>query len=207
MAWRKMEMHALISALRAAAGKSPGSPVARALARSCAALIYAHWEGFVKESCQCYVDYVAVRRLKFDELNDGLLRTALLGLAKRVMSGDEAGTSTLLELIRRPREARAQLPKNTMVDTRSNLRFDVLCEILSSAGLSIDGFSMKSNFINRSLCDVRNSIAHGRGLFPTLDEIETMHGEVLEMMELVYNMIMSSVRTGDYRWNGQTSSS
>lgn len=199
LAWRRIEMHALISALISTEASSPGSPLSRALARSCAALIYAHWEGFVKESCQCYVDYVAVRRLRFGELNDGLLRTALLGLAKRLISGDEAGTRDLLDAVRRPQEARARIPKNTMVDTKSNLRFDVFCEILKSAGLSPESFSMKGNFIDKSLCDVRNSVAHGRGLFPSAADIETMHSEVIGMMESVRDMIMASVREGSYR--------
>src|SRR3712207_6478581 len=114
LAWRRLEMHALISALTSAERQSPNSPLSRALARSCAALIYAHWEGFIKESCQCYVDYIALRRLKFGELNDGLLRTALLGLAKRLSYGDESGTVALLNAVRRPGDARAQIPKNAM---------------------------------------------------------------------------------------------
>jgi hypothetical protein len=199
LAWRRIEMRALIGALMSAEAGSADSPLSRALARSCAALIYAHWEGFIKESCQCYVDFVAVRRLKFGELNDGLLRTALLGMAKRLISGDEAGTAALLDAVRRPQEARAKIPKNTMVDTKSNLRFNVLCEILESAGFSADAFSMKSHFIDKSLCDVRNSVAHGRGLFPKVEDVETMHSEVIGMMELVRDMIMASVRENSYR--------
>lgn len=199
LAWRRMEMQALVGALNSAERQSSNSPLSRALARSCAALIYAHWEGFIKESCQCYVDYIAVRRLKFGELNDGLLRTALLGLAKRLSSGDEAGVIALLDAIRRPQDARAQIPRNTMVDTKSNLRYVVLCEILHSIGFTTEKFDVKSKFIDISLCDVRNTVAHGRELFPRPNDILVMHSEVIEMMELVRDMILAAVRERTYR--------
>jgi len=199
--WRRFEMQALISAMKSAEKQSPNSPLARALARSCAALIYAHWEGFVREACQCYVEYVAKRRLRYDELNDGLLRTALLTLSKRLTIGDEASQVALFEVVRRPEFARARIPKNAMVDTKSNLRYAVLCEILQSVGMSIDAFELKDKLIDRSLCDVRNTIAHGRELFPTPNEISVLHSEVVAMMQSIRDMIMAAARGQLYRTN------
>jgi MAE_28990/MAE_18760-like HEPN len=59
ISWRRVELSALKSAVEQAENRSPGSPLSRALARSGVAMLYAHWEGFVKEACQAYVDYVA----------------------------------------------------------------------------------------------------------------------------------------------------
>lgn len=207
LGWRRLEMHALISALGSAERQSSNSPLSRGLSRSCAALIYAHWEGFIKESCQCYVDFVAKRRLKYGELNDGLLHTALLGLARRISVGDEAGKIALIDVVRRPQDARAQIPKHSMVDTKSNLRYIVLCEILRSMGFSTEAFDIKSKFIDKSLCDVRNTVAHGREHFPDPSEIATMHSEVIEMMELVRDMIMEAVSAQTYRIPTQRTSS
>jgi RiboL-PSP-HEPN len=197
--WRRIELHALVSAMNAAERKAAGSPLSRALARSCVALLYAHWEGFIKEACQCYVDFLARRRLKYVELSDGLLRTALRGLARRLAAGDEAGASALLAAVREPKTARWQMHKASMVDTKSNLRYGVLCEILTTIGMSTDRFDVKRNFIDKALCDVRNGIAHGRDLFPDPQDIKTIHSEVIEMMEVVKDMIMAAVRGGEYR--------
>jgi hypothetical protein len=192
-------MHALTAQLNTAHRESPDSPLSRALARSCAAIIYAHWEGFTKEACQAYVDFVVKRRLKLSHLNDGLLKTSLMGLAKRLMAGDELGIEALLDAVRRPDEARARFPKNTMVDTKSNLRYAVFCEIFAAVGFEIQEFATKANFIDRSLCDVRNTVAHGRELFPDPADIRILHSEVMQMMESVRDTILAAVRDQGYR--------
>src|SRR5437867_1425336 len=89
LGWRRIELQALKGAIVDAERRSPNAPLARALGRSGVAIVYAHWEGFVKDACQFYVEYVAKRRLLCSELNDGFLRTVLLGLSKRTMAGDE----------------------------------------------------------------------------------------------------------------------
>lgn len=200
LVWRRLEMLTLIREMTAAERQSPGSPLSRALARSCVALIYAHWEGFVRESCQTYVDFLAKRRLKYGELSDALLQTALRSLAKRVTAGDEDSGITLLDAVRRPQSTWWSISRSTAtVNTKSNLRYATFCEILRSVGMSTDKFEIKRNFIDKALCDVRNEVAHGRELFPDPRRIETMHSEVIEMMETVRDMIIASIRSQDYR--------
>ena len=96
MAWRRIELQSLKTAISEAEGRSPRSPLTRALARSGVALLYAHWEGYVKDSCVAYVEYIARRRLRCDELNDGLLITVLESLGKRMSSGDEESAASPL---------------------------------------------------------------------------------------------------------------
>jgi hypothetical protein len=86
-----------------------------------------------------------------------------------------------------------------MVDTKSNLRYWVLCEILQSIGISVEKFETKSHFIDKSLCDARNSIAHGRELFPSSKEVATLHTEVIEMMNFVRDLILGAVRDQTYK--------
>src|SRR5215211_112770 len=121
LSWRRTEIRALVSAFTSAERSSAGSPLSRALARGCATLIYAHWEGFVKDALQFYAEFLSRRRLKYRELSDGLLRTALMGLAKRLMAGDEAGAAALVQTVRRPQESRWLMQRSSMVDTKSNL--------------------------------------------------------------------------------------
>ncbi|MFE9095529.1 MAE_28990/MAE_18760 family HEPN-like nuclease [Streptomyces sp. NPDC007264] len=102
LAWRRIELQTLKSQIRATYRNSAHSPLTRALARSGIALLYAHWEGYVKESCQAYVDYVAKRRLKVGELNDGLLKVVLDQLNRRSASGDESAMMALMEAVRTP---------------------------------------------------------------------------------------------------------
>jgi hypothetical protein len=197
--WRRTELLALKTAILEAEHKSPQSPLTRALARAGVALLYAHWEGYAKEACQCYVDYVAIRRLRHDELNDGFLQTSLMALGRRVTTGDEGGRSALLDAVRRPQASRASIPRKTIVDTKSNLRYSVLCEIFEAVGFPTDKFTLRDKLIDRSLCDSRNSIAHGRDHYPSTGSFSALHDDVIDMMGDIRDLILASVRQQLYR--------
>lgn len=199
MAWRRIELQAIKAAISDAERNSPRSPLARALARSGVALLYAHWEGYVKDACAAYVEFIARRRLRCDELNDGLLATVLESLGKRLTSGDEEAREVLFDAIRRPSDCRARIPKASMVDTKSNLRYQVLTDILFKIGLSFDTFATKGNLIDVALCDSRNSIAHGRDYFPLPNDYSELMDEVIGMMEQIHDLIASAARLAQYR--------
>ncbi len=173
--------------------------IARVLARSGVAMLYAHWEGFVKEACQFYVDYVAKRRLRCNELNDGFLRTMLLGWSKRAMAGDEISTAALMEAVLHPADSRARIPKNVIVETRSNLRFNVLSEIFAGIGFPTDKFMTRDKLIDKTLCEGRNGIAHSRNYYPGAGSFDDLYQEVLEMMEDLQDLVLASVRMQQYR--------
>lgn len=199
LAWRRIELQTLKSQIRAAYKNSAHSPLTRALARSGIALLYAHWEGYVKESCQAYVDFVAKRRLKVGELNDGLLKVVLDQLNRRSVSGDEAAMQALMEAVRTPDNARARIPRDTIVDTKSNLRSIVLSEILRCIGFEPDAFLTKNNLIDKTLCDGRNAIAHGRDYYPNPDEFDSLHDEVMSMLSDIRSTIMLHAQEKRYR--------
>lgn len=199
LSWRRVELQALGAAIAEAERSSPGSPLARALARSGVAMLYAHWEGFVKESCQCYVDFVARRRLRLDELNEDLVRTVLQSLSRRAAGGDESSIAALVEAVTRPTVARARFQKGGIVDTKSNLRYAVLAEIMTAIGFPVSSFATRDKLIDRTLCDGRNGIAHGRSMYPAPGSFAVLHAEVMEMMEEIRDLILAAVRQGSYR--------
>ena len=198
ISWRRIELSALGNEI-SRPSRATASPLARALARSGTALLYAHWEGFTKESVQAYLDYVAKRRLKMAQLNDGLLQTVFASLHKRMASGDPQAVRLLCDAIRRPELARAPVPRQGIVNTRSNLRFEVLVDILQSVGLQHEPFKTKKHLIDTSLCDARNEIAHGRERFPSPREFEDLHESVMIMMEALREAIMAAAREEEYK--------
>jgi MAE_28990/MAE_18760-like HEPN len=205
LAWRRIELQALKAAISDAEKQSAGSPLSRALARSGLALLYAHWEGYVKDSCTAYVEFIAKRRLRCDELSDGLLGTVLESLGKRILAGDEDALLTLIYAVRKPSESRPRIPKISMVDTKSNLRFNVLADILVKIGFSAEPFITKDKLIDVSLCDRRNSIAHGREDFPAPGDFTELLTEVMGMMEEIRDIIMSGARLKAYRHSSAAS--
>ena len=57
----------------------------------------------------------------------------------------------------------------------------------------------RAQLIDRSLCDARNDIAHGKAFFPARDDYLTLHAEVLAMMEGIRDAILAAVATKAYR--------
>jgi hypothetical protein len=198
--WRRAELAALEAEIARHYKNSPDSPLTRALARSGLALLYAHWEGYIKEACEAYLEYISVRRLRYQELCDELVITALLGLLRRVDAGDEVAYASLLELVRRPNTARARMPRrDSVVSTKSNLRYEVLAGLCVKLGLPESEFVTRKNLINRSLCDARNEIAHGRLYFPDAGGFTNLRDRVLEMLELMHSLLVNHARDARYR--------
>lgn len=199
LSWRRVELSALKGLIEQHESKSQSLPAGRSLRRSGIAMLYAHWEGFTKECLQAYVDFLVRRRPKLAELNDGLLQTALLHALRRADSGDQAARQVLIEAIRKGGEVRSQLPKTHMVNTQSNLRSAVLMGLLEDFGLDTGAFELREQLIDRRLCDIRNSIAHGRDACPAIGEFSDLHAEVLCMMEEIRDLILAAARTGGYK--------
>ena len=85
--WRLREIHALRKSLEAARDVYQD-----AIARASLAILYAHWEGYVKVCAECYLGYVAVRRLKVKNLNSHFLYLDNYQRIKRLAGG--SGTVT-----------------------------------------------------------------------------------------------------------------
>lgn len=207
LSWRRVELSALKKLVEEHESRSGNLPASRSLRRAGVAMLYAHWEGYTKECFQAYVEFLARRRLKLAELNDGLLQVALLHALRRAESGDEAAKSGLVEAIRSSGDVRFQLPKVQMVNTQSNLRSNVLMRMLRDFGLTSATLELREHLIDRRLCDIRNSVAHGRETCPAVGEFADLHFEVLEMMEHLRDLIIGAARSGTYNFSPPSAAS
>jgi hypothetical protein len=199
LVWRRAEIVALQVEIERNGKASPSGPLTRALVRAGVALLYAHWEGYVKDACEAYLDYVAIRRLRYDQLCDEIVLTSLLALLRKVETGDDEAQGSLLDVVRKPTEARARVPRKQVVNAKSNLRYAVLVEMCTKLGLSTDKFITRRHLIDRSLCDARNEIAHGKLYYPDSDSFSALRHNVLEMLESMRSLIMIHATSSRYR--------
>ena len=197
-AWRRSELQVLRSTARAIRTQDRQSPANRVALRSAVVLLYAHWEGFVKESCQAYLDYVAVRRLTFNELSESFVRTAIKPMIRRAAT-DPAALTELAELVMGHSTTRAKLPRQGIVETGSNLRHETLGEILDALGLPSGQYAMAANLIDRELCDQRNRIAHGKENLPEPEAVEQLFEHLLDLMEGLRSSILAAAASQEYR--------
>ena len=70
--WRRKELSAIRSNI--ATAKSSAKETAL---RAGIALLYAHWEGFVKNCAEAYLCYVSSLKLKYSELKDNFLAISM----------------------------------------------------------------------------------------------------------------------------------
>jgi hypothetical protein len=162
----------------------------RVLIRSAVALLYAHWEGFVKKSSSYYLEYVASHRLPYKKLSANFV--GLTVKAKVLQLADNQKMSAgnaIAQLFCFSMDQQSNVPYKKVVDTRSNLSSKVLVDILEALGLDEGQFSTRLHYIDSNLVNPRNNIAHGESLDISVDEYITLHDAVLALIETFRNEI------------------
>lgn len=168
------------------------------LIRASVAMIYAHWEGFLKLAGRFYLEYVASLRLKNSELASNLL-TISLGSSSSLLNNSrkyssyESVTNFFGDL-----EKRAVIPFKSVIDTESNLSSTVLKEIVWCLNLSYSAFEIKEKIIDEKMLAKRNYIAHGEYLEVDDGDVIYLRDEILALMINFKDQIENSALTKGY---------
>jgi len=187
--WRRKEL----TELRALVEESDGQIRSRVVIRAAVALLYAHWEGFVKKASAYYLEFVASHRLPYGRLAPNFVGLTLrakfhsLGANTKISSGNELADFFCTALDRQ-----SNIPYREGVDTKSNLSSKVLLDILDALGMDHSQFATRLNFIDTNLVNPRNHIAHGEELFLTTGEYLELHGDVLTLIDTYRNELENS---------------
>lgn len=193
--WRIKE----ISALKGAVKSSPYISE-QTLVRASIALLYAHWEGFIKSAATAYVTYVNNQGLSYSELQTCFV---VLGFKKTLHDAQQSKKSqlnvTLVEFIRDGLGEKSKLKIDTAINTESNLSAAVFENILQAVGFEVSPYEAKTNLINESLLKRRNTIAHGEYIGVAKEDWSKLADEVLQMLrqfktDIENAMVMSSFK-------------
>jgi hypothetical protein len=197
LVWRRKEL----TILRDLVQKFQGEPLrSRVLIRGAVALLYAHWEGFVKKSSSYYLEYVASQRLPHKTLAANfiglILRTKFfeLGANEKISSGNN-----LADFFCTSMERRSNVPYRKVVDTKSNLSSKVLIDILNALGLDVAQFETRLMFIDTNLVNPRNHIAHGEVLDMSVEEYLILHNDVMALIETYRNEVENASVLGRFK--------
>jgi hypothetical protein len=195
--WRKRE----ISELKNLINQSTISDVRkRVLCRSGVALLYAHWEGFIKKSGAYFLEYVANQRHSISELRSNFVTLLLKGkIDKASESKKYSAFDEVTQYIINNQDTRVRIPYKNVVDTQSNLSSTVLKEIMWCLGLDYEIFAAKEKLIDLKLVGRRNYVAHGEYLAVDVDDFIEMVEEVLGLMNTFKNLLENSAITGQYK--------
>ena len=193
--WRLKEIAALKMAVKTSSFISE-----RTLIRASVALVYAHWEGFVKSAATAYVTYVNLQRLNYDQLQTCFV---VLGLKKTLSDFKDSKKShlniNLVEFIRDNLGSKSQLNIDTAINTGSNLKSSTFENILHTVGIDPAPYETKANFIDESLLKRRNTIAHGEFIDITKDDWDKLADEVIQMLRHFKNDIENSMVQSSFK--------
>jgi hypothetical protein len=172
--------------------KFVGGPLELAAARMAIPMIYAVWEGFVKEVCQLYLEYIEGSVSKAAHLHPALLGHMWTPELRPLTGGlnfsrKKAVAVMALAAVNTPVEFR---DTEREVNTKSNLNYAVLEDIADHLCLDISTLAEWRASLN-ALVHLRNHIAHGarpRGLSYT--DVDDYAYSILSLME-AFEMVLS----------------
>jgi MAE_28990/MAE_18760-like HEPN len=117
--WRREELSALKSLI---ATNGFSSNKNNALLRSGITILYAHWEGYIKEAGTCYLEFVSRKELLYYELKTNFVAIAMKDKLKDAKETNKATIfAEVTEFILHRSGEKSEIPYKGIVATGSNL--------------------------------------------------------------------------------------
>jgi MAE_28990/MAE_18760-like HEPN len=170
-----------------------------ALLRALVTVVYAHWEGHVKFSAEKYLSHVAMRKISYDSLvrqflkNDFVPKLAIIGQKSLKERGE------LIDDVLDAGSRRFAYVNDNLINTRSNLNFEVLCDICRVCSVDSEMFIDYANFIDVILLKRRNSIAHGEETFVDVADMDQLTEQTIGLMRMFSNDLQAKAHLRLYR--------
>ena len=194
--WRMREISDLKTAINRA-----DENLQRVLLRALITICYAHWEGYVRFSAKKYLEYIALRRFTYQTLNRQFFKNYFL---PRLAALATSKTSVmercaLVDEILNSYDRRFSQVNEDLINTKANLNFNVFNDICLVCGLPVDPFVHKSTFIDVVLLKRRNAIAHGEDTFVSIDDLDTIAEDTIELMRLFGDALENHIVLQSYK--------
>lgn len=193
--WRRKEL----SELKGLVQETQGQIRSRVIIRSAVALLYAHWEGFVKKASAYYLEFVSSHRLPYGKLAPNFVALTLKAKFHDLAASEKiSGANILADFFCTSLNKQSNVPYKGAVDTKSNLSSKVLQDILSALGIPHSNFLTRMNFIDSNLVNPRNHIAHGEDFNLTAQEYMELHNAVMSLLETYKNEVENAAVLKSY---------
>lgn len=170
------------------------------LRRAGIALLYAHWEGFVKAAGTSYVEFVARQGLRFGQLTPNFIAIGMKG--KLSIADDTVKGQRLVEIatfFAAAMNEKANIPWTGAVQTKSNLSPERLRDIITVLGMDYHPFELKERAVVERLVRQRNLVGHGHYLDVDKDEYTDLHRAVLDMIDEFKGQLDIAATTQSFR--------
>ena len=193
LGWRKVEISNLLLI-----AKNTNEEV---ILKSIILLLYAHWEGYIKQSSKYYIRYLNEKNLRLGTLTGNFKAFAIKGNVSQCIDGKNSlNLANEINFINRFLKLDTRnfiVPVDTtnpsekaVIDTESNLKPKVFKNIISILGLNYcEAIETRERYIDSHLLGNRNQIGHGnkyRSIHPDFNlEIK----DVEKLKDIIFSII------------------
>lgn len=193
MGWRVKEISAFIMAAKADGAEK------KFYIRAGIALVYAHWEGFIKNASELYLNFVHHRGLTYRELKTCFAVFGLKGKLEALSASRKSGPNiAALDFIISGLGERAQMKMSSAINTESNLTSRVFTNIAASLDINAERYSTRFNLIDESLVAKRNQVAHGEHVDLRAKDFVDLANDVLQLMREYKIDLLNAASTEAY---------
>lgn len=190
LSWRRKELTELKSNIdRIAKTKSDQIVYLRAGI----ALLYAHFEGYIKKASVAYLEFVRMQRLHYKDLSDHFLSIALKQKFANIFASKAYSEFiTVTNFIRSESSASIDFNHKGVIDTESNLSSVIFKEIVLCLGLDYSVYAGIEKLIDVKLLQKRNCIAHGEYTDIDATDYEILHERIVTLLDNFKTQIENS---------------
>jgi len=165
-------------------------------------LLYAHFEGFIKEASIAYLDFLNNQKIKLRDIEVCFKSLRYYKEINNIIFSKDNKFNCFIDFIYSIPEYENDIfsiSPEKCVSTNSNLNSTIFKEINNKLGLHYDQFILKEKLIDSHLLDKRNKIAHGE-YYPILtrDQTNELFDEVVFILDNFKTEIVNSVASKSY---------
>lgn len=195
LSWRKKELEVFKLTI-----PTDNSSRQKVLLRCAIPIIYAHWEGFVKKSCELYLEYVSSKNEVLKNLKPQFVAIALRQSIQAQEINKIEERTKAVEFIINNLDVSANVPTKNVIKTKSNLKFDVFKDICQILCINLDAFSKKDALIDE-LVDTRNTIAHGNYLKINYKMFCDFYNDTITLLETLRTELENATALDNHKRN------
>jgi hypothetical protein len=194
LAWRVREIDYTKTAVQRASGNAQ-----LAVSRAGLALLYAHWEGFVKGASEALLNFVLNRRFKYRQLRPCFIAHGLaVHLDVLETSHKHNRRLEAVQFVVEKLDEQANFPWKDVIRTQGNLSSEVFRSVVAAIAINPARYESRYNWIDKVLLARRNRIAHGERMEFSASEFPNLADETLILLRWFKNDIENSVATKAY---------
>jgi hypothetical protein len=196
LGWRKKELTFVVNSIKSESENERNMDIQLRIG---VAILYAHWEGFIKNAGTYYIQYIKQLGLRYEELSENFIALSLRSTFCACSETNKTSIHTeLVNILINGLSTIANIPYYDVIDTKSNLRWKVFKEILDTMGLEDSNYITKDKLINK-LVDKRNEIAHGQRAYFKKEEFFDLYKDVMDMLDYFKEQIILSASTEKFK--------